>query len=314
MKEAKTALVLGGGGVRCMAHVGVFFELERQGLKPDLIVGSSIGSVLGGVYAYKNEAEFLLEFAERFSTNRVVRILERALSRDPQRKASKVMSFFSFTAGFIHSFWSQGFLSLDLLMRAYRDVAGKGVLHSRRFYVEDTLIPFAALATDMNTAEAVIITTGELPDAMYASSALPGVCKPHPYRGLSLADGGIVSIVPVLAAHILGAERIIAVDTDPKVRDIACKNSIEVIDHAATIRGLRWNELETSLADIVISPEGIRGYRFFEFSKTQVCLEAGRQAVQGCLPQIRELMQGEADRDKGSLRQALAGKYRYSIL
>lgn len=314
MSEYNLALALGGGGVRCMAHVGVFKALEEQGIKPDLIVGSSIGSVVGGVYAYKNDTEFLNRFALKFSNNPVVNTIERSLTTNPKSLISKVTSFFSFGLGFVYAFWNQGFISEGLVKRAYKDVVGKGVLSSRQFYLENSTIPFAALATDIISGSAVIITKGDIPKAMYASSAMPGVCKPADYMDIHLMDGGIISILPIMAAHILGAKKIIAIDTEAEIKGFRYNNALEALDIGSTIRGYRWNILERSLADMVISPPGIKGYDWYRFSKASVCMDAGYSVITERINEIKEIIDGSSDKGKQDLRVLLEKFYPYSII
>jgi NTE family protein len=314
MMEYNLALALGGGGVRCMAHVGVFKALEKEGIRPDLIVGSSIGSVIGGVYAYKNEADFLNTFALKFSNNPVVKRIESSLTTDPNRLLSKLTSFFFFGMGFVHAFWKQGFISERLVKRAYKDVVGKGVLNSRQFYLENSIIPFAALTTDIRSAKAVIITKGDIPRAMYASSAMPGVCKSVEYMGRSLMDGGIISILPVIAAHVLGAKKIIAVDTESEIRPPRYNNAIEALDIASTIRGYRWNILERTLADIVIAPTSIKRYDWYRFSKAPECIDAGYSATIGRINEIKDVISASPNREKQDLRRSLEKFYPYSII
>jgi NTE family protein len=306
----RLALVLGGGGVRCMAHVGVFIELERAGIIPDLIVGSSIGSVMGGVYAYKKDADFLWDFAFRFAKNPVVRILERYMSREPGR-LSRISTSIAFSLGLAYISWQYGFLSSDLIKKAYRDILGSKMLRSRRFNLEDCEIPFAPLATDIETARAVILTRGDIPNAMYASCALPGICKPYRLDQMSLLDGGIVSLVPVMAAHILGAERIIAVDTDAKLHGYG--NIVEMLEQASAIRGYRWNMMETGLADLVIKPM-VFEHVWYQFSQSNVCIMAGKKAAREEMDKIKELISREPNREKIAERSYLAGYYPHVIV
>lgn len=297
-----------------MSHVGVFRGLEDQGIRPDLIVGCSMGSVLGGVYAYNANVAFLEGFAQRFSENHVATRLERFLMNDHSSTLSRMVSFSFYSLGFANSYWRHGYLSTRLVNRAYRDVVGEGVLGARRFHVEDTTIGFAVLSADMISGDAVIITKGDIPETLFASSAFPGVCKPVHYNDMYLMDGGIVSVVPVLAAHILGADRIIAVNTEPRPVHAAQKNALEAIDKASNIRARRWNDLETDLADIVISPEGISEYKFFEFSKISRCVDAGRIAIEDRMEDIKGLMAEDGDPKKKQRRKELEATYGYRVI
>ena len=110
-----------------MAHAGVFIELERAGIVPDLIVGSSMGSVRGGVYAYKKDADFVWDFALKFADNPVVKVLERYLSRPPGR-LSHIGTCIGFSIGLAYLYWHYGFLSSPFLKKAYKNILGSRML------------------------------------------------------------------------------------------------------------------------------------------------------------------------------------------
>ena len=294
-----------------MAHAGVFMELKRAGIIPDLIVGTSLGSVMGGVYAYKEDAQFLRQFALRFCDNHIVRTLERALAYKPGF-LSQLGRCLGFSLGLAYISWRYGILTSAFLKKAFNDIVGSKVLETRRFKIEDCRIAFAPLAVDLVTARAVILTRGDIPDAMFASSAVPGICKPHRQDGMALLDGGIVSLVPVLAAHILGAERIVAVDTDAKVRG-SYDNVVQMMEQASAVRGYRWNRLETSLADMVIEPD-VKAYYWWKFSRAEKCIAAGRVAARENMDKIRELISRPPDKRKAAERDELVRFYPYQII
>ncbi len=308
------ALVLGGGGVRCMAQVGVLLELEDRGIRPDLIVGASIGSVLGGVYAYKNDARFLEDFALKFSHNPVARGLERLLQGDSVSRFSRAKGFVPYLAGSAFLYCNRGVLSPGIAKLAYRDVVGRGVLNSRQFLVQDCRIAFAAVAADVNSGDAAIITSGDMPSALFASSAYPGVCRPVGLDGFCLIDGGAVSPVPVMAAHLLGAKKIIAVDVEPAYRPPRPGGASRLIERATAVRGLRWTRFEKSLADVVIVPEGVRDFSFFEFSRTRDCIAAGHRAFQLSERLILDRLTGGPDNSKLAERRRLQQIYGHKII
>ncbi len=307
----RLALVLAGGGVRCMAHAGVFIELERAGIVPDLIVGSSLGSVMGGVYAYKPEAEFLRQFALRFSDNHIVRAMERSFAHHPGMLA-RIGRCGVYSLGLAYISWQYGILSSAFLKRAFNNIVGKRMLRDRNFLIEDCRIPFAPLAVDIASARAVILRSGDIPDAMYASSAVPGVCKPHRLGGMRLMDGGLASLVPVLAAHLLGAERIIAVDTDSKVRG-RYDNVVQMIEQASAVRGYRWNMMETAQADLLIEPR-VKQFYWWQFSRAEDCIKSGQDAARDSLDAVRSLIARVPDERKQATRSFLAGYYPHVII
>ena len=176
--RTKIGLALGSGAARGWAHLGVIRVLERSGLAPDVVCGTSIGAVVGAAYAANS-----LDAFERWAT-----------SLDRRR-----------IAGF-----------LDIALRG-------GVIRARRVFeamseefpdrlIEETSVPFAAVATDLATGREVWLRSGSMHDALRASVALPGLISPMAVDGRWLVDGGLVNPVPVSVCRALGADFVIAVD------------------------------------------------------------------------------------------------------
>ena len=172
-------LALGGGAARGFAHIGVMRTLLAHGIVPDVIVGTSIGAVVGGCYAAK-EMDGLESWARTLTVRGILSYLDISLSG----------------AGLIGG----GHLSARL------DAALK---ESR---IDDLPIRFAAIATEFNTGHEIWLTRGRLSDALRASYALPGIFPPVLIGGRWLVDGALVNPVPVSAARALGARLVIAVN------------------------------------------------------------------------------------------------------
>ncbi len=172
-------LALGGGAARGFAHIGVIRTLEAHGIVPDVIVGTSIGAVVGGCYAAK-EMDNLDTWARTLTVRGVLSYLDISLSG----------------SGLIGG----GHLAAQL---------ETGLKESR---VEDLPIRFAAIATEFNTGHEIWLTRGRLSDALRASYSLPGIFPPVLIGGRWLVDGALVNPVPVSAARALGARLVIAVN------------------------------------------------------------------------------------------------------
>ena len=172
-------LALGGGAARGFAHIGVIRTLEAHGIVPDVIVGTSIGAVVGGCYAAK-EMDNLDSWARTLTVRGVLSYLDISLSG----------------SGLIGG----GHLAAQL---------ETGLKESR---VEDLPIRFAAIATEFNTGHEIWLTRGRLSDALRASYSLPGIFPPVLIGGRWLVDGALVNPVPVSAARALGARLVIAVN------------------------------------------------------------------------------------------------------
>ena len=178
-RRAKVGVVLGAGAARGWAHIGAMQELGALGFKPDVVVGSSIGSLVGGCYA-AGRLEMLEAFARSLTRRRVLGLLD-------------------------FSFAGSGLIGGERL-RARLEAALGGI------QIEDLPIRFAGVATEIGDGHEIWLRRGSLVDAIRASYALPGVFEPVKIDGRWLFDGAIVNPVPVSVARALGAERVIALN------------------------------------------------------------------------------------------------------
>lgn len=179
MKRKSTiGLVLGGGAARGWAHIGVIRALEKIGVKPDLVCGTSIGALVGAIYA----------------AGELDRFEEWVLSLG----VSEIFSYIdvSFSGGLLKGERLMEFLRTDFVDRP----------------IEKLPIPFAAVATSLNNGMEVWLRKGSTVDAVRASIALPGLFTPVLHQGVVLVDGGLVNPVPVSVARAMGADVVIAVD------------------------------------------------------------------------------------------------------
>jgi NTE family protein len=173
------ALALGGGAARGFAHIGVLRTLVANGIKPDIIVGTSIGAVAGGCFA-GGVLDTLEEWARHLTVRGVLGYLDVSLS-------------------------GSGLIGGNRLSQRLTDAFGKTL-------IEDLPIRFAAIATEVRTGHEIWLTHGRLVDALRASYALPGIFPPVRIGGRWLVDGALVNPVPVSAARALGARVVIAVN------------------------------------------------------------------------------------------------------
>ncbi len=174
-------LVLGSGAARGFAHIGVIHALMENGIRPDIIVGTSIGALVGGCYA-NNQLEELEAWARSLTVRRIIGYLDVRIG-------------------------GSGLIGGERLAR--RLVEAVGVTS-----IEDLPLRFAAIATEVGTGHEIWLTRGALSLAMRASCALPGIFPPVRLGGRWLVDGALVNPVPVSAARALGARVVIAVNLD----------------------------------------------------------------------------------------------------
>jgi NTE family protein len=219
----KLALVLSSGGARAFAHVGVIEELEGAGLRPDLVVGSSAGALVGAIYARHGSAAKLRELTRTADWS--VMFPNPALAR--------------FGAG----------ARSEAFERMLR-----GLLGSER--IERLSLGFAAVATDLQTGELVAFVAGDVVRAVRASAAAPGRFLPAQIDGRTYADGALASPLPVQTARALGADYVIAVDVTYPPRDAAPVNDFtDLLYQAFHIQAARITAWELERADLVIRPQ-----------------------------------------------------------
>jgi NTE family protein len=264
-KPPLVGLVLGGGGARGFAHVGVLRVLEEAGIPVELIVGTSVGSLIGAFYAGPTNSHEL---------ERIARRLDRG-------------DIFDF--GIAPALFGTGLASGERLERFVRE-------HAAVDRIERLRIPYAAIATDLDTGEAVVLRSGDLARAVRASSAIPGVFQPVRIDGRLLVDGGVALNLPVRVARAMGADVVIAVDvTAIDAAERPPGNFVEVILRAVNIIVHADVEEARRDADVLIAPD-VGAVGFIEFDRKREAIAAGAAAATAALPRIREAVEHWAPR------------------
>ncbi len=252
----KIALVLGGGAARGFAHVGVIRVLEQEKIPIDMIVGTSVGSLIGAIYA-NDLNSFELEWTA-FSLEKD-NVLDYAL---------------------LSTITGLGPVKGDKL----EDFVKNRVPVAN---IENLKLPFAAVATDLNRGTRVVIDHGPVARAVRASSAIPGVFNPVEHQGRLLVDGGVVDNIPIDVAKEKGADIVIAVDISENVVNFNITNVVDVIIQAVTIITSENAKHEKKDADVLISP-AVGDVGTFDFTQKKRCMQAGIEAAQKAVPEIKK--------------------------
>lgn len=248
----KIGLALGGGAARGFAHVGVIKALESQGIKVDIVTGTSAGSMVGALYAAGHGSYALQKIALR---------IDEATVSDwglPNR-------------GVIKGEQLQNFINQSVQNRPIEKL--KKIL--------------GVVATNLKTGEQVVFRQGNTGMAVRASSSVPGVFQPVRISGKEYVDGGLTSPVPVNAAKGLGADIVIAVDISSKPKHGKVKDSIDVLLQTFSIMGQSIGNFELARADVVIRPNtgAVDGT---DFSNKHLAILEGEKAGFAAIPLIRE--------------------------
>jgi NTE family protein len=254
--EPKVVLALGGGAARGFAHIGVIKELEREQIPIDLVVGTSVGALIGAIYACEGRLDRL-----------------EAVARPLVRKDL-------FDYGLAPLFDRMGLAKGESLRALIRNSIPKVT-------IEEFTIPFAAVATDLKAGRRVVLSQGSVETAVRASCAIPGIFAPIEYEGRLLVDGWVLENIPVAAARELGADLVIAVDVSMAIAGNDIDDVIDVIVQSVSIMSAEQMKWSRSKADIFITPD-LHSVGRMDFDKKEFCLQAGIQAARDALPEIRE--------------------------
>jgi len=254
-RNIKIGLALGGGAARGFAHIGVIKALEAQGIVPDIVVGTSAGSLVGALYAAGNNG-FVLQ--------------KMAMEMDEAAISDWSVPLFSKFSGVIKGEGLQNYIN-----KAIHNVP-----------IEKLKKPFGAVATDLDTGQPILFRRGNVGLAVRASSAVPSIFQSVRIGSHTYVDGGLVSPVPAKFARDMGADFVIAVDISSQAGVLTTSGSLDVLLQTFTIMGQRINKYELREADIIIQP-GLAGMKGNDFNGRNVAIMAGEKATIAAMGEIK---------------------------
>jgi NTE family protein len=249
--KLKIGLALGGGAAKGFAHIGVIKMLEASGIHPDVVSGTSAGSVVGALYASGMDP-FQLQ--------------EQAFALD----ASNIRDVRLFSGGLVQGRKLQDYVNQLVGQRP----------------IEKLKLPFAAVATQLETGQRTVFVSGNTGQAVRASSSIPGVFEPAEISGKHYVDGGVVSPVPVDAARQLGADFVIAVDISTRPSGSNPQGMVNIVGQSITIMGQQLGAQELARADVVIRPS-VGGIGATDFEQKDQAILEGERAALAAIPAIR---------------------------
>lgn len=246
-RAVRIGLALGGGAARGFAHIGVIKALEAQGIVPDLVVGTSAGSLVGAMYAAGNNG---------FALHKL------ALEMDEAAISDWSVPFFSKATGVFKGEALQNYVNRTV----------------NQIPLERLRMPFGAVATDLNSGQPILFRRGNTGLAVRASSAVPGVFQPVHIGDHSYVDGGLVSPVPVRFAREMGADFVIAVNISSQPDAQPSSTTLDVLLQTFAIMGQSINHYELKEADVVIQPR-LGTMKGNDFPGRNTAILAGEQAA-----------------------------------
>ena len=293
-KTPTFGVALGGGGSRAFVHLGVLLRLEEEGLRPDCLSGSSMGAVLGALYAsHASGAEAVPRILDYFRKSSLFGGLVRHDKGDGLHKrpgffgglarkmaTASVASAISFRLGLRRR---------NPVNRAIDDFFGRD---GKRY--ESLALPFGSNALDLTSGELAEFTAGPLAPALKAGVAIGLVFAPHEWEGRQYADAAPVSPVPVGLCRRLGAERVLAVDIcAPLTRPLPSYCGFDVVRRIMSIQSETLNAEETSGADMLLRLD-VSDVFWGDFSRIDELVERGREAAGQIVEEVRGMLAAPA--------------------
>jgi NTE family protein len=256
----RIGLALGGGAARGFAHVGVIQVLEEAGIKPDLVVGTSAGSLVAALYASGRNGRQLQAVA---------------MAMDEAAFADWTLPLFN-----------RGMLRGEALGR-YVNAQVNNKL------VESMAMPLGIVATELATGQGVLFQRGDTGTAVRASSAVPALFLPVKIGTKEYVDGGLVSPVPVRYARQMGAEVVIAVDISSPPEGNPSGDPVQILLQTFAIMGKSINSWELKDADVLVRP-ALAGMGGADFAGKRRAIDAGRAAMLAALPKLKSALEAKA--------------------
>ena len=249
--RTRIGLALGGGFARGIAHLGVLRVMEEEGIPIDCIAGTSVGALVGTVYA-------------------------AGVTIDEMAKLGIETTFHDFGRWTLSRMGMASNERLDVYFHKFTKVKS----------FEELKMPMAIVATDLLSGQSVYFSDGEIAPALRASCAYPGLFLPIEYRNHFLVDGFVTESVPTGAARFLGADYVIGVNLEPGLLHTNPRNTIEIITRSFSVIQTQAQGPWRKFADIVIEPD-VHDFLWDDFAKTPELIAAGEAAMRAALPKIR---------------------------
>lgn len=286
-KPFKVALVLGGGGARGMAHIGIIKVFEKEKIPIDLVVGTSAGAMFGGMYCQLGSALAVEKKMIDFLHNDIYESsgLKQVVKRHEHENFFGQLSTRLRERIVINMAYSRQGLVKHFRLRNVIDF----LLVDQN--IEDTKIQFAAVAVDLIKAEEMVFTKGNIRLAVDASSSLPGYFTPVKYDGKYLVDGAVLQVIPAPVAKALGADFVIAVNVSQDLEEKPdLDNVVNIIFRASSVTNNRYNQTLLNEADIVIRPS-IGHLHWSEFNCLKEAIAKGEEIAIQALPLLKQKLE-----------------------
>ena len=285
-QRPKIGVALSGGGAKGLIHIGILQAIDSAGLKIHCITGTSMGSIMGGMYAAGYSGDTMETILRPIDWNFLFSTAPPLSSISIEEKKE------------------YGKYPIEIPLVKGKFIIGKGIIEGQELFLKfaemfepvynindfnDLSIPFACIGTDLSTGNAVVMNKGNIITCMRASMAIPGVFTPVMYEGKTLVDGGIVNNFPVLDAKDMGADIVIGVNLNPgleKAEDLT--STLDILLQLAFFKDATYFEKHLAQCDIYIPPD-IEHYTAGSFAASDSLIEIGKKYGRIFYPVLKRL-------------------------
>jgi NTE family protein len=289
MRKLKVGLALGGGAARGTAHIGILKALERENIPIHIITGTSIGAVIGAMYASHPSAVEIERKAHEYVESKQFNLPKFDFLKMKKYSKSGLGFFYKFTHHVKKNiFYNLSLTKKSLISEAEFNKHVDALIDD--IGIEETHLRFAAITLDITEGSEVILKTGSLRRAVCASTAIPGILPSVRVNGHDCVDGGWIDLVPVRPTSELGANVIIAVDVSKGIDGpypLDC--GMDVVIRAEKITVHTLNEMQSREADLVLKPD-VQDIFWADFSTFDHCVKKGEEEVLRNLDKIKRLL------------------------
>lgn len=281
----KVGLALGSGGARGLAHLGVIQALEEADVPIDYIAGTSMGAIVGAMYAQNPDLPAITRrFISFLNSDKYETLGTKLLKTNHDQPPSFLSHFVKVIAKQLVITIAQarqGVIKSERLEAAIEYLIADGD-------IRETRVPFCAVATDLNTGETVVFDKGNIREAVLYSSSIPGFIPPHGVDAWLLTDGAVTAPVPVKEVRQMGADLVIAVNVAIQLaKALDEPNMLEILTRVDTLRGIALADQQMQLAEIQIRPE-VKDAHWSEFERYEEFIQAGLAATRPRIPDIKQ--------------------------
>ncbi|MHA1694963.1 MAG: patatin-like phospholipase family protein, partial [Candidatus Helarchaeota archaeon] len=282
------AVVLSGGGARGIAHIGVLKALEKSKLPIDIIVGTSIGAVIGGLYASGYKADELIKLKKRINWNNLFNDTPARQNLFVSQNQNNADHFFQFRLKGFKPLIPTGYTAGQKLTSLLADLFMNARFHPLNDF-DDLKVKFRAVSTDLITGKKIVHRQGNITEAVRASVSVPLFFTPVNIDSLMLVDGGLVDCIPVDVARDLGADIVVAIDMSGILRPRdQLSQPLVIADQILSIMMKIPNQLLLEKADLVVTPP-VQNYMPADFSNFDQLVEIGQKAMEEKIDTLEEL-------------------------